>query len=257
MPSLSEHPSASVTKLLLVGDSGTGKTGSLASLAEAGYNLRILDFDNGLDILRHLCSPEALAKIEYETCTDIYSSKSGKPVVTKAEAWARAMKLLDSWHEGVVKWSADDILVIDSLTLLGRAVMNYVMYLNGKIGQRPQIQHWGEAMDLLESLLAQLYSDAVKCNVIITSHISYVESDDGGGAIAGYPSALGNKLPPKVGRYFNSMLLARTVGSKRVIETTSQPKIQCKNPAPNKMPKQLPLETGLAEFFKIVREASS
>ena len=36
MASIKEHTSADVTKLLLVGDSGSGKTAALASLANAG-----------------------------------------------------------------------------------------------------------------------------------------------------------------------------------------------------------------------------
>ena len=50
MASIKNHTSVDVTKLLLVGDSGSGKTASLATLANAGYKLRILDYDNGLDL---------------------------------------------------------------------------------------------------------------------------------------------------------------------------------------------------------------
>ena len=50
MPNLSKHQSSEFTKLLLMGDSKSGKTGALASLVLAGYKLRILDFDNGLEI---------------------------------------------------------------------------------------------------------------------------------------------------------------------------------------------------------------
>ena len=52
MPTLYHHTSQSTVKLLLFGNSKTGKTGSLASLVAAGYYLRILDFDNLLGILR-------------------------------------------------------------------------------------------------------------------------------------------------------------------------------------------------------------
>ena len=37
-----------ITKCILLGDSGTGKTGALASLVKAGYKLRVLDLDNKL-----------------------------------------------------------------------------------------------------------------------------------------------------------------------------------------------------------------
>ena len=50
MANIAKHISADVTKLLLVGDSGSGKTAALAALANAGKNLRILDYDDGLDL---------------------------------------------------------------------------------------------------------------------------------------------------------------------------------------------------------------
>ena len=40
MPSLANHQSNEFTKMLLEGDSGSGKTGSLASLVAAGFSLR-------------------------------------------------------------------------------------------------------------------------------------------------------------------------------------------------------------------------
>ena len=43
MPKLSDHQSNDFTKLLLIGDAKSGKTGSLVSLVKAGYKLRILD----------------------------------------------------------------------------------------------------------------------------------------------------------------------------------------------------------------------
>lgn len=63
MASIKEHTSADVTKLLLVGDSGSGKTAALASLANAGKNLRILDYDDGLSILPDLLTPEGVSRV--------------------------------------------------------------------------------------------------------------------------------------------------------------------------------------------------
>jgi Tfp pilus assembly pilus retraction ATPase PilT len=51
MPSMLDHESNELVKILVAADSGSGKTGSLASLVDAGFNLRILDFDNGLSVL--------------------------------------------------------------------------------------------------------------------------------------------------------------------------------------------------------------
>src|SRR6185369_4873204 len=111
MPSLSSHHSSETTKLLFIGDSSSGKTGALASLAAAGYKLRILDFDNGIDVLKHWLThpnssylktnPSCLDNVHYVTLTDpMKAAANGKLYYTKAQAWARAMNLLYEWKDG-------------------------------------------------------------------------------------------------------------------------------------------------------------
>lgn len=284
MPSLLSHQSGKVCKLLYIGESGSGKTGSLVPLARAGYSLNILDFDNGLDVLaKILQSPTnidrtnktpaqlsidnaALKRINFATCTDKLKSISGKIVPNGVpQAWSKAINLLDNWQEGegegkvslgpASTWDDKTILVVDSLTMASLAAFRHVLTMNGRGGSQPQIQDWGAAMQLIEDLLGLLYSDAIKCNVIIISHITYVEREDG--VSKGYPNTLGNKLPPKVGRYFNSILLAKSRGSgdsvKRTIRTTNEGSIELKNPIPGVLPSELPLETGMLQFFEAVR----
>lgn len=262
MPTLTNHQSGQTTKMLLIGESGSGKSGCLASLAKAGYNLRIIDFDNGLDVLAKLLAGDqkALERVNFITCTDKFKSVAGSVIVNgQPKAWANAMTSLDNWKDGnfgsVSSWGSDDVLVLDSLTFASAAAMRQVLFLNGKTNETRRIQDWGQAMDLTESLLSLLYSDEIKCNVIVTSHITYIERDDG--LSKGYPSALGSKLPPKIGRYFNTILMTKSTGSganvKRVIRTVTEGAIDLKTPIPGKLPPELPLETGLAQFFEAVR----
>lgn len=266
--------------MLLIGDSGTGKTGALMSLARAGYNLRILDLDNGVDILASLArneAPEVQARIFYETVTEKMRSLNGKPAVDGIpKQFATAVGLMDHWKVPEIKnkdtgeiiqvgydlgrtttWGQDDVLVIDSLTMMSRAAMNHALALNNRLNQQPQQQDWGQAMGSIEDMLAMLYSSSIKCNVIVISHITYVGGDENGVGGKGYPNTLGQKLPPKVGRYFNSILLAKVKGSgpgaRRLLVTQPEGQIDVKNPAPLNMPRELDLNNGLAEFFKIVR----
>ena len=67
MANIKNHKSSDYTKLLLVGDSGSGKTSSLAALANAGYNLRILDYDDGLSILPEFLNKDAVKRVSYVT----------------------------------------------------------------------------------------------------------------------------------------------------------------------------------------------
>src|SRR5262245_43018918 len=100
MPSLEKHQSSEFTKLLLIGDSKSGKTGSLAPLALKGYKLRILDFDNGLDALGQVIKakdPKALANVEFEPLRDAYVATPLGPIVQNPTAFIKGLKLLDKW----------------------------------------------------------------------------------------------------------------------------------------------------------------
>jgi hypothetical protein len=265
MPSLTQHQSSDTTKLLLIGDNGSGKTGALASLASEGYNVRILDLDNGIDILKSVLSdpankykPDSMNRIEYETLTDVMVAKPGGLVVPKsATVWQRTIQLLDNWKTPsadfgpLIKWTPQDVLVIDSLSNLCTSAMYWVMQMDGKLGKPREQQHWYAAQNLIESVLQLLYDANVKANVIINCHITYIGEDNG--PQKGYPESLGKALSPKIGKYFNSILLARTVGSQRKLITRASSTLELKSSAPSRIKPEYPIETGLAEYFKAVR----
>ena len=73
MPKASDYTKSSYVKFLFVGNSGAGKTGALTSLVEAGYRLRIVDLDAGLDaLIQHVqaSDPKLLDQIEYVSFRD-------------------------------------------------------------------------------------------------------------------------------------------------------------------------------------------
>ena len=269
MPNLSKHHSQTTTKMLYIGDSGSGKTGSLAALAAAGYNLRIIDLDNGLDILRNLllssASPypkSAIERVEFETLTDpMKKSPNGKLIPYKATVWQRLMGLLDNWKTEsaelgpISEWTDKDVLIIDSLTTLSTAAMNFVLSMNNRLGQPPQQSDWYAGQQLVESLLQMLYDEGVGCNVIMICHIVYIGEDNG--PQRGYPASLGKALSPKIGRYFNSALMARSsgIGSnvKRRIITQPTALVELKNSSPFGVQPEYPLESGLADYFRDLR----
>lgn len=255
MPTLDELPAVSAVKMLLIGDSGSGKTGSLASLAEAGYTLRILDFDNGLSPLRQYTSPDARKRIIVEQCFDnVKGSRSGDiRLIGGDRAFRRMLEVLDDWQPE----SLDDsnVIVIDSLTFMAKAAMRRVLALNNKFGQNPSQPNWGDAQRLVENVLTQLYNASVRCNVIITAHIKYIGTEDDA-TLRGYPESLGKSLSPTIPRFFDVLVLARTVGTgvnrRRALHTKSTNLIELKVPA-KEIADELPLETGLATLFKALR----
>lgn len=279
MPGLMDIPTDKVTKLLLMGDSGAGKTGSLASLASEGFNIRMLDLEAGAPILKSVISSEksiykkeSAQRFSILTLTETFKEANGRLIPTSAKVWPNTVKFLGNWTDGELKlgsiltWGENDVLVIDSLTALGTAAMNYHLSQNGRLGSIPAGNEWrrdiGMAQQMVENLLAMLADGNVKCNVIVISHVTYVDEQNpmqptmpGESAVRiGFPSSIGKALSPKIPRYFNSVLLARTdIGNKRFIFTKPQGQIPAKSQAPLQVKDKYPLETGLAEYFKAVR----
>lgn len=269
MPSLAKHQSNEYTKLLIEGDSGSGKTGSLASLVKAGYKLRILDFDNGLEPLKQFIlkeCPENINNVEFVSLRDKRKAGPEGPMVTKPEAFIRALKLLDHWkyknEDGTetdfgvpAEWGPDCILVIDSLTFMSDAAFDFREPLapRSRDGKYDNRAVYKDAQDAVEGVLALLTSESFRTNVIVISHVKYVDNPDG--TRKGYPTAVGSALSPVIPRYFNSVALCQTsAGGKRTIQTTATAMIDLKNPKPFAMAPSYPIETGLAEFFSVLRE---
>lgn len=258
MPKLSDHQSSKFVKLIFIGDSGTGKTGALTSLVKAGYRLRILDLDNGLDALRqwvaHDCK-DKIDNVDFETLRDpIRATKQG-PLVS-AKAYVEATKLMSEWPDGSnpSEGGEQEIFVLDSLTALGKSAFEWAKSL-APSAKDPR-QWYFAAQQSVENIIAMLTSEAFKTNVIIISHVNYKELSEG--VNKGYPSAVGSALGPTIPKYFNTMLQMEVVGSgkntKRRIRTTPTSVIDLKNPAPFKIDGDYEIENGLAEIFQKLKE---
>jgi hypothetical protein len=263
MPSLAQHQSSKFTKLLLIGDSKSGKTGALASLAPK-YKLRIQDYDNGLDALAQIVkrdTPKALENIEFRTLRDKMTSTPLGPVVDgKATAFIEGVRLLDRWKYDEVdlgkpsEWGEDTVFVLDSLTFMSTAARNFREPLvpRSRDGKYDVRAVYKDAQDAIESVLQLVTSESFRTNVVVLSHVRYVDNPDG--TRKGYPSAIGGALSPLIPRYFNSVALAQTgAGGKRFIQTAATAMIDLANPAAFKMLPTLPIETGLATFFDVLR----
>ena len=256
MPTLDQLTANQLVKLLLVGDSGTGKTGSIASLVAAGYIVRVLDMDNGWESLaaaiRRTC-PERLSSVDVESHRDIYKSSPIGPVISgQPKAFVKAIGLLDKWTDGShpKDWGEEYILVVDSLTFLSDAAYAWADALNPSAKDKRQI--YGAAQEAVEHVLALLTGADFNTNVIVTAHVRYFDLPDG--TKRGYPTSIGQALSPTIPRYFNSVASCQTQpGGKRTIQTVSTALIDLKNPNSFEMAKSLPIETGLATFFETLR----
>lgn len=260
MPSLDQLISTGPLKIILMGDSGTGKTGSLVSLVQAGYKLRILDFDSGLHVLalkvKELC-PELSGNVQYRTLDDKYKAGANGFTI-QPFAWIEACKMINNWKykekDGTEvdlgtpwNWGPGHILVIDSLSFLSDACFNWAEALNPGAKDRRNI--YFQAQEAIEKMLAELKAETYYTNVIVIAHIKYMTRDDG--TTKGYPTTVGSALNPEIPKYFNSMLQVITKKTGRSIQTLSSPLVDLKNPAA--YGEELPLETGLAQFFAVLK----
>jgi AAA domain len=268
LPSLANHQSNEFTKLLIEGDSKSGKTGALSSLVKAGYSLRILDYDNGLDVLRQYVQrdcPDALGKVEYRTLRDKRrTTPAGTVVDGQPKAFVDGVRMLDRWKYkfngedvdfGVpAEWGPNVILVIDSLTFLSDAAWDWREPLvpRSRDGKYDPRAVYGDAQRAVEDVLAVITSESFRTNVIVISHVKYSENPDG--TKKGYPNSVGSALGPLILRYFNNVVRFTNKGGKRKIETEASAMFDLANARPFKMPKELDIENGLAEFFSILRD---
>ena len=273
MPQLNPEYEEVPVKMLLLGESGTGKTGALASLLPK-YRLIVQDFDGNIsgswlaNKLRQ--TPEVLDKFYFRSYADKVKLINNTLVPDGAPtAWRDALKDLTNWRVAKPKsewadpskpeyeedlgpsstWGTDTVYVCDSFSFMGKAAFRYVDAINNFKDGR---QTYFEAQKQLEAALALLCSDAIRCHVILTAHITLVDLENG--LSKQYPATVGKAFGPTVPKYLDTMLEVRSKIesgiAKRVIRTVPSALLDTKHPVVAGLPAELPLETGLATFFK-------
>lgn len=265
MPAL-QPPKASFVKMILLGDSGSGKTGSLISLIKAGKRIRVLDFDAKLQngILPRLVQkecPDKFSNIDVIPLRDKYKGLGPNFATFEKipDAFVTAINALTKWPDGTdpsKDWGDDYVLVLDSLSFAGDAAQNWANSMNP--GSKDPRQWYYSAQDAIETLLAKLTSESFQAHVIVMAHVGIQTRPDG--AMKGFPVSVGKALGPTLPGYFDTMALVerRGVGKdeKRFIRTLSTALLDLKNPSsidPAMLP-EYPIETGLAQFFETLKK---
>lgn len=261
MPTLDEHPGSSLVKMLNVGRSKTGKTGLLAGLVKAGYNLHILDYDNGLDILGKVIRDDkemdasALKRVHYETLRDNISTLNGVPRVRPPpKAFKAAGETLTKWQ--AEKFTDNDVLVLDTLMSFSEAAFRQATFLAGRLNQRAQLQDYGWMADSVLMFIEMLTAPELKCHVIVNTHIRFfggneeMQTDP-----LGLPDAKGQEVAKNVSRFFNTVVMTRSMGSgagtRRIITTRPQGVVEVATSNPTSVKDTYRVDnSGMALLFK-------
>lgn len=239
-------------KVLLEGDSGTGKTHSLSTLIEAGITPFIVFSEPGMSVLGKLNVPSdkchwhyvSPATQSWDDMRDMGSkinrmsyealSKIADPKKTQYDQFLNVLTTCNNFtcdrtgeHFGSVDtWGTDRALVFDSLTGLSNMSMN----LN--IGAKPTkaMPDWMVAMDNLERFMTKI-TQGVNCHVVVTAHLNREKNEITGG-IDLMPATLGQKLAPKLPPMFDEVIhtIARsgeftwaTIGANIIVKTRLLP----------------------------------
>jgi len=269
-------------KGLITGYPGAGKTSSLASLANAGFKLRYMNFDGNYESMLQYTKPEFRHNIDILNFEDKLTLQG--PIIGVAgmpTAFANAFKALDNWKykEGEQEynlgsskdWGADTIVVLDGLTGLSDSAMAYARAALNKTILNTTRAVYGVASANVGAFLSRLTSTQNTHHVIVISHLKIIGPEgaaDGDDDFAKslkeakadiiptrlFPSAVGRQLPQQVAGHFPVVIAAeaKTYGNKvrRVLLADAQPNQDTKLPIQDlEKLGALPIETGLLTIF--------
>jgi len=221
---------------MLVAERGVGKTTQIAHLANAGFNVKVLDIDNKLQVMSaHLA--EGHAAIDYVSLM---------PKVK--ESWEKAVELLTSWKMNT--WGPDVVFVVDTASLLSDTGLNYAKTKHGATDKNVKFEQaiWGEYAERFENWTARIVADSNKFHVVFMCHPEQQTQLVGAPKIVG--SFAGQKLLDAMPKMFNCVWTMERRGDKNVIKTVSDTGAV----RTNAFPKVVGPETtdNLGEIFKKV-----
>lgn len=268
-PRLTLPPNLSGPKVLLQGEMGSGKTTSIRTLYDLGYEIFVLSVEPGIgDILGDLpaervhwtyvppVTPDfnvlrTQAKMLMDTHYDVIQKMGG---VNKANH-QEFFKLLNAVNNfkcdrtgleygDVGTWGADRVFVIDSLSGVTKIAIAH------NVGDKPFLElrdysatHW-----LISNFVNGVIS-ATKAWVVMTAHLER-ETDPTTGRTELMVSTAGKALAPVLPRYFSDVILAKQIVTNnqatwRWDTLSDMARVKSRN---------LPLQPGLPANFKDLHE---
>ena len=214
-------------KVMLEGDTGTGKTYAITSMIAAGITPFIIFTEPGQATISKWLSdhpdvdPEKIhwAYISMSSQSWDDMAAMGRNINTmdfkslsllqdaKKRNYDQFLQVFKLAHDfvddrtgesfgDISTWEPDRCVFVDSLSGLATMSMNLT------VGAKPtkSMSDWGVAMDNLERLITKFCTD-LKCHFVLSAHLA-MEKDEVSGGITLMAQSLGNKLSPKASTLF-------------------------------------------------------
>ncbi len=218
-------------KVILMGDSGTGKTHSIRTLLDSGITPFIIFTEPGMETLGDVLDKchyryippaqmgwEGLAKIG-KMVNDLTYDGIAKMTDANKRKYTEMLQVIEQCNNfvcdrtgesygDVMEWGTDRALVIDSLSGLNDMASQLT------VGGKPVkgMQDWQVAQNMLKFFLDKL-TTGCRCMFVLMTHLSR-EKDEISGGTTLMVNTLGQKLAPEIPKYFSDAIQAVRSGDK-------------------------------------------
>lgn len=272
-------------RLLNSGEPGAGKTSALVALANAGFKLRILDYDGNFRPVLNYVDERVLPNIDIQTLQEElkFSPTNGLEPKGKPKAFTRGLQLMTRWKytekDGTevdlgdpAEWGPDTVVVLDTISSQGDTAMWQALNMVGRSPLNRRDKDWGLAIDLQANFLNLIRHVNNQFHFIANAHIRVISPDterDQDTALQrdvkeqraelmptkAFPHVLGRQLPRTVTGKFEGAVTTKKaergpMKGKRVITWDDDPNFQTKLAASTRLSKELDVGTGLLQIFE-------
>lgn len=238
-------------KTILMGMPGSGKTTSLVTLAQMGFDVFIAFTEPGIG---NLNKAMALAKLTDEERARIHfayvkpgvesftklkigaaavnaAAEFGKMVSGSRKDFQQLIKLMNLFENftdqngvefgPVDQWGCNRVLALDGMSGLAKMAMDLT------VGAKPTktLQDWGVAIDQLDKF--QLQCANIKVPFVLLSHLSR-EQEEVTGKVITTLKALGKQLPTSMPFAYNDFIMAKQDGEGKFSWSTVDSQCQLK-----------------------------
>lgn len=255
------NPEALPPRVLLMGESTSGKTGSVAQLANAGYRILLHDFDSNARVIGNYLKP-GHADIFIRSYDVARLTNTG--ILDKgAEVNKAAVKQMNEFYKMLQHWKTDtedlgpsknltakDVIVIDSGTFLGELLL--LASPEHPEANKHAPTQYRIAGSWYRNILNQLTSNLTGASVLLLTHIQQTGEKDDQGRIIGkardIPIGVGEKMSKQMTNYFSDVWLLEVQrdGARR-IRTLANDRIPLRTSAPNLIKSEEPFD--IASIF--------